>query len=109
VVVGASEVDMAKAVNELRRMRGGLVAVSRGRVLERLELPVAGLMSTLSPEVVTDKLERLNLATRKLGCKLNAPFMTLSFISLPTVPELGLTDKGLVDVKNRKIIPVKID
>lgn len=109
VVVGASEADMAKAVNEIKRIKGGLVAVSRGRILEKLELPVAGLMSMQPPEVVISKLERLNRAAGKLGCKLNAPFMTLSFISLPTVPELGLTDKGLVDVKSRKIISVKIN
>lgn len=109
VVVGANEADMAKAVNEIKRTQGGLVAVGRGKVLEKLELPIAGLMSKRSPDVVTRKLEKLNQAARDLGCKLNAPFMTLSFISLPTVPELGLTDKGLVDVRHRRIIPVKID
>ena len=109
VVVGVDEADIAKAVNTIKQTRGGLVAVRRGKVLEKLELPVAGLMSTGSPEVVTRKLERLNQVVRVLGCKLSAPFMTLSFISLPTVPELGLTDKGLVDVRSRRIIPVKVD
>ncbi|MEM3420984.1 MAG: adenine deaminase [Candidatus Hadarchaeum sp.] len=109
VVVGASEADMARAVNEIKRMGGGLVAVNQGKILEKLELPVAGLMSMHSPEIVTRKLEKLNQAARQLGCKLNAPFMTLSFISLPTVPELGLTDKGLVDVRSRRIVPVKLD
>jgi adenine deaminase len=104
VVVGANDRDMAIAVNEIARMKGGLIAVKRGAVLAKLELPIAGLMSELRAEAVIERLDMLNLAVKELGCKLKAPFMTLSFISLPTVPELGLTDKGLIDVKNHKII-----
>lgn len=108
VVVGVNDGDIAEAVNAIKRMRGGLVAVCQGKILEKLELPVAGLMSKSSPEIVIEKLEKLNQSAKYLGCKLKAPFMTLSFISLPSIPELGLTDKGLIDVKKHKIINVKI-
>jgi len=107
VVVGVSDADMAEAVNAIKRMQGGLIVVSRGKILEKLELPIAGLMSARSPEAVIERLEKLNEAAKTLGCQLKAPFMTLSFVSLPTVPELGLTDKGLIDVKRHKIIDVK--
>jgi len=108
VVVGTNNADTAEAVNAIERMRGGLVVVSLGKILEKLELPIAGLMSTRSPEAVIERLEKLNEAARTLGCRLEAPFMMLSFISLPTVPELGLTDKGLIDVKGHKIIDVRV-
>jgi adenine deaminase len=108
-VVGVNDTDMAIAVNSIEEMQGGLIVVSQGKVLEKLELPIAGLMSTYSPDVVIERLEKLNEAARSIGCKLKAPFMTLSFISLPTVPELGLTDKGLIDVKSHKVVDVKIE
>jgi adenine deaminase len=60
----------------------------------------------LCADEVIERIEHLNEAARAMGCKLPSPFMTLSFISLPTVPELGITDKGLVDVKSHAIIPV---
>jgi len=108
VVVGTNDLDMAIAVNSIADMHGGLIAVKQGKVLEKLELPIAGLMSNLDAETVIERLESLNNAVKMLGCKLKAPFMTLSFISLPTVPELGLTDKGLIDVKNHKMIKVLV-
>jgi len=107
-VVGANDANMAEAVNAIKRMRGGLVVVGRGKIIEKLELPVAGLMSTSSPDAVIERLEKLNRAAKRLGCRLKAPFMILSFISLPTVPELGLTDKGLIDVRGHKIIDVRV-
>ena len=109
IVVGVNDTDMAIAVNSIEEMQGGLIVVSKGKVLEKLELPIAGLMSTYSPDVVIERLEKLNEAARSIGCKLKAPFMTLSFISLPTVPELGLTDKGLIDVKSHKVVDVKLE
>lgn len=109
VVVGTNDEDMAKAVNAINAMRGGLVAVNGGKILEKLELRIAGLMSTRPPDFVIRQLERLNRAARRLGSKLHAPFMTLSFVPLPTMPELGLTDKGLIDVWQGKIVDVKIN
>lgn len=104
VVVGTNDEDMAAAVNRVAGMKGGLAAAKDGLIMASMELPVGGLMSELSAEEVEAQLERMNQAAKALGCGLPAPFMTLSFISLPTVPELGLTDKGLVDVLAHKLI-----
>lgn len=107
VIVGTNDADMAACANAIAEMQGGFVVVKDGRVLGRLALPIGGLMSAESdPHEVIRQLQRLNAAAAALGCKLPSPFMTLSFVSLPTVPELGLTDLGLIDVPNRRIIPV---
>ena len=106
VVVGVDDADMAAAVNEVVRLRGGLSVVSGGEVLASMELPIGGLMSEEGPKEVEAQLDRMNGAAASLGCTLAAPFMALSFISLPTVPQLGLTDMGLVDVLNHRLIPV---
>jgi adenine deaminase len=70
-----------------------------------LPLPIAGLLSDQSAGSVISALKKMNQAAWSLGCQLPAPFMSLSFISLPTVPELGLTDMGLIDVHEHQIIP----
>ena len=106
VVAGVDDGDMAVAVNEVVRLRGGLAVASGGRVLASMELPIGGLMSEEGPKEVEAHLDRLNAAAASLGCGLAAPFMALSFISLPTVPQLGLTDMGLVDVLEHRLIPV---
>jgi adenine deaminase len=109
VVLGANDEDMAACVRALVKMRGGFVAVADGRVLAELPLPVAGLMSDRPAAEVNAALEKLNAAARGLGSPLNSPFMTLSFVSLPSIPEAGLTDKGLVDVRAHKFVPVVIE
>jgi adenine deaminase len=106
VIVGTKDEDMLKAVITMRRMGGGLVAVADGKVLESLPLPIAGLMTDASVTQVNHHLESLQKAARSLGCKLPDPFMTLSFLSLPVIPELKITDKGLVDVHQFKIVPL---
>ncbi len=106
VVVGMDDGDMAAAVGEVARLHGGLAVVCDGRVLDSMELPIGGLMSEKGPEEVERQLDEMNRAAESLGCCVEAPFMALSFISLPTVPQLGLTDKGLVDVLNHRLIPV---
>ncbi len=105
VVAGVDNEDMALCVREIEAMQGGLVLVCNQLVLAKLPLPIAGLMSNQSAGHVIRELTVLNQAYQKLGGTLAAPFMTLSFISLPTVPELGLTDFGLIDVSSHKIIP----
>ncbi len=109
VVLGTNDADMAACVRALAKMRGGFVAVAEGKVLAGLPLPVAGLMSDRPASEVAAALGKLNAAARALGSTLNSPFMTLSFVSLPSIPEAGLTDKGLVDVRARKIVPVVIN
>ena len=100
IVAGVSDADMLLAVRTLAGCGGGYVCVEDGRVLELLPLPLAGLMSDGEPEAVAAGLDRLNAAARSLGCPEDInPFMQLSFLSLPVIPRLRLTDKGLVDVQ----------
>lgn len=108
VVVGTNDQDMAVAVNEVVRLHGGLSIACDGNVINSMALPIGGLMSEKTADEVMDKMDIMNADVKKLGCEMSAPFMTLSFISLPTVPELGLTDLGLVDVLEHKLIPLEI-
>ncbi len=108
VVVGASDDEILTALRHLRRMRGGLVAVRGKKALARLPLPVAGLLSERPVREVVKGLRDLKVSARALGCPLPNPFMTLSFVSLPTIPECGLTDHGLVDARAHEIVPVPV-
>ncbi|PKM73742.1 MAG: adenine deaminase [Firmicutes bacterium HGW-Firmicutes-16] len=107
VTVGANDADMALAVNTVASMQGGLCVADGGSVLAKMCLPIGGLMSEKTADEVMAELDVLNREAKNLGCTGSAPFMTLSFISLPTVPELGLTDMGLVDVLEHKLIQVE--
>ncbi len=109
VVVGTNDEDMALAVNEVVRLNGGLSVACDGKIRNSMELPIGGLMSEKSAEEVMAQLDVLNEDAKKLGCNMDAPFMSLSFISLPTVPELGLTDKGLVDVLAHQLIGLEVE
>jgi adenine deaminase len=96
-------------VKALERMRGGQVAIADGKVEAALPLPIAGLVSDQPLETVIDQISKLNSAAGRLGCKLPAPFMSLSFLSLSPIPELKLTDQGLVDAVNLKLTSVIAD
>lgn len=99
IVVGVEEKAMASAVNELAALGGGFVAVdNRGRIRASLALPVAGLMSTEPAAVVAKKMGHLLGEARSMGTALPQPFLTLSFLALPVIPSLKLTDRGLFDV-----------
>ena len=106
VIVGTKDDDMMTAAIEVVRMRGGQVVVKDDEVIASLALPIAGLMSDRPLEEVKDKVKKLNQAATSLGCKLKEPFMSLSFLALPTIPELKLTDKGIVDVEKFQIVPL---
>ena len=97
-VVGASDADMAVAVNHLRAMGGGFVVVRDGSVLAELSLPIAGLMSDEPFETVRDRLIPLREAARSLGTVLPEPFLQVAFLPLPVIPHLKISDRGLVDV-----------
>jgi adenine deaminase len=97
VVVGTNDADIRKAIDELESLRGGLVAVADGKVRAALGLPIAGLVSDQPLDDVIKKMADLNAAAMALGSDLDAPFMTLSFLSLSPIPELKLTDQGLID------------
>lgn len=98
VAVGTNDRDIYAAAKEIERLRGGIVVAREGKVVGYLALPIAGLLSEEPLEVVVRKLEELERLARELGGVLHSPFATLSFLALPVIPELRLTDKGMVDV-----------
>lgn len=108
VCVGCNDENMAVAVNEIARLHGGGAVANNGTIIDSMPLVLGGLMSDQPAETVMKEIDRLNDSARSLGNQMDAPFMALSFISLPTVPELGLTDKGLIDVLKHEIIPLEI-
>ncbi len=106
VVVGADDADMRAAVEAVAKMGGGQVVVAGGQVKAHLPLPIAGLMSDQPLEEVRDRIKALTAAAQALGCVLPDPLMTMSFLALPVIPALKLTDKGLVDVEQFAIVPL---
>ena len=104
IVAGTNDEDMALCSRVIEEMQGGFVIVSEGKVLGSLALPIAGLLTEEPVEDVISGLEEINRVYHDLGGSLPAPFMTISFIGLPTVPDLGLTDLGLVDVFSHQLI-----
>lgn len=107
VVAGVDDESIVAAVNQIVAMQGGLVVVDGDGHVDSLPLPVAGLMSTEPAEQVRDKYLILNEKCHNLlGSQLRAPFMTLSFMALPVIPELKMTDKGLFDVSRWDFVPV---
>jgi len=99
IVVGIDDRDIYTAVTAIHRMGGGIVIVENQAVLKAIELPIAGLMSPQPLEVVSTRMNELLQTTRSLGVTLTDPIMTLSFMALPVIPSLKLTDIGLVDVE----------
>jgi adenine deaminase len=106
VVVGSDDEDMVLAANTLAECGGGQVVVSKGKVLGKVELPIAGLMSNEHAEVIARKAASVLEGFAKCGCKLNNPNMQLSLLALVVIPELRITDLGLVDVTKFNFIPV---
>jgi len=104
IVAGTNDRDMAICVDSVEEMQGGFVIVSEGEVLGKLALPIGGLLSEEPVGSIISGLEEINQTYHKLGGTLPAPFMTISFIGLPTVPDLGLSDMGLIDVLDHKLI-----
>jgi len=106
IAVGTDETDMALAANSLARCGGGQVVVKDGQVIGQVELQIAGLMSTERAKVVAQKAGTVLEGFRACGCTLNNPNMQLSLLALVVIPELRISDKGLVDVKKFEFIPV---
>jgi adenine deaminase len=109
VVVGCSDAEMARAVETIVQMRGGQVVVAGTEVLAALALPIAGLMSDRPLGEVHDWVKELNATAQRLGCTLESPLMTMSFLALVVIPELKLSDRGLVDVKVFDFVPLFVD
>ncbi len=106
IAAGVSDADLRLAITTVVDMKGGLAAVQNGKILAALDLPIGGLMSTEPISVIRSKLDELLAAARRLGCRLQDPFMTLSFLALPVIPELKLTDHGLIDVDRFEPVPL---
>ena len=109
IVVGTTDEDMRAALAAVVEMGGGLAAVSDAKLLAGLALPIAGLMSLEPVRAVRDQLEALIGVAHDMGATLKDPFMTLSFLALPVIPELKLTDMGLVDVKKFEVVPLFVE
>ncbi|MCY9663309.1 adenine deaminase [Paenibacillus chondroitinus] len=108
IVMGIDEQDMALAANELVKLGGGTIVVENGRVLAQVPLTIAGLMSDKSLLEVVDEVAGLEKAWKQIGCPLNAPFMTFSLIALPVIPEIRISNRGLVNVTQFKLIDVEL-
>lgn len=105
VAVGTNDADLLAAINQIIDAQGGL-AVSSAGIVDILPLPIAGLMSPDSCVDVASAYTRLDNRAKDAGCGLRSPFMTLSFLSLPVIPSLKLTDRGLFDVERFEFVPL---
>ena len=106
VIVGTNDEDMYKAAVRLIKLQGGKVVVNNSEVLAELPLPIAGLISDREYEYVIKHCDELNSAAAALGCKLNDPFMAMGFLSLPVIPEIKITDKGVFDTSRFDFIDI---
>lgn len=105
ITVGCNDDDIAVAVNAIKDRKGGIAVVENGKIKALLELPIAGLMSDEPLTTVNEKLENAKLSAYELGAdKSIDPFMTLSFLSLPVIPSLRITTKGVFDAENWKML-----
>ncbi len=106
IVIGTNDSDMYIAAVELIKRQGGKVVVNNGEILSELPLPIAGIMSDKDFDYVVEKCEELNKAAHSIGCTLEDPFMTMAFLSLPVIPELKVTDKGVFDTNKFDFIDI---
>ena len=106
IVIGTNDFDMYTAAVALIKCQGGKVVVKDGEIISQLPLPIAGLMSDKDFEYVVGKCDELNHAAHSIGCALEDPFMTMGFLSLPVIPELKITDKGVFDTNKFDFIDI---
>ena len=107
IVCGTNDTDMILACNEIKRLGGGIVVVKNGLVLASLSLEIAGLITNRSADEVINDLVKLHAAIDKIAPSINFnPFLTLSFLSLPVIPDIKITDKGLFNVKTFEFINI---
>ena len=109
ICVGCSDDDMYAVSREVEAMRGGLAIACDGEITARLALPIAGLMSDRPLAEIGRGWEDIRYEAQQLGCQLREPFMHLSFLALPVIPELKMTDRGLVDVNKFDFVPLFAD
>ena len=106
IVIGTNDDDMYTAAVELIKSQGGKIVVKDKQVLAHLPLPIAGLISDKDFDTVIKKSMELNSAAKEIGCKIDDPFMAMGFLSLPVIPEIKITDKGLFDVTKFEFIDI---
>lgn len=109
VVAGVDDASMLLAAHSVADMRGGMVAVDGDKILARLPLPIAGLMSDQPIETVRAQMDEMLRASARLGSNLHDPYMAMSFLALPVIPALKITDKGLVDVDRFQVISLFVE
>jgi adenine deaminase len=109
VVLGVDDRDMAACAMRLAEIGGGIVIAEGGRVVEELPLPIAGLMSDRPLTEVYERLRSMERRLTAMGVTAASPFMTLSFLALSVIPELKITDRGLVDVKRFELVPLAVE
>jgi adenine deaminase len=109
IAVGCNDPDISRAVNEVREMGGGFAVACDDEILSKVLLEVGGLMTDRSLTRLTKELEYLEAAATRLGHTVPKPFMILSFLALPVIPELKLTDMGLVDVNRFQVVPLFVE
>jgi len=103
------DVDMAACACRLAEIGGGIVIAEGGQVVEELPLPVAGLMSDQPLATVHSRLQSMERRLIEMGVTMGSPFMTLSFLALSVIPELKITDRGLVDVARFQLVPLEVE
>jgi adenine deaminase len=108
IVTGSSDEFMAEAVAQLRKIDGGIVVVGEGGASKSIALPIGGLMTNDLPEMVASRLRELKKLAKKIGCLLEEPFLQISFLALPVIPNLKITDRGLVDGSKFEIVTVEL-
>lgn len=106
IVIGTNDFDMYTAAVALIKAQGGKVVVNDGKILSEFQLPIAGLMSDKDFDFVLNKCEELNAAAHSIGCSIDDPFMTMGFLSLPVIPELKITDKGIFDTQKFDFVDI---
>jgi adenine deaminase len=109
IVVGTDKEAMAQAANRLGELGGGVIVLREGQEIALVELPIAGLMSNERAEIVAAKASRMVEAFRECGCTLNNAYMQLSLLGLVVIPELRISDLGLVDVTQFAIVPLLVE
>ncbi len=107
VALGMNDLDLKLAISRIKEIRGGIVLVKEGKILAELPLDIAGLMSSKSLEVITHEIKQLESSASSIFHELSFnPFLTLSFLTLPVIPELKITDQGLYSTKSHDFIAI---
>ena len=109
VAVGTNEDDIWRALSRVNEIQGGLVVVVDGKIVAEVAIPFGGIMSELPADQLIERIWKTEEVVRELGCTFKNPFFTMALTVLSTVPELGLSDRGLVDALRNRIVPVLVE